>query len=144
MKRDPLVNPEINYISCEESLKMANLLETMHSNSITKIIQELFKEINTNIHKVQNQDEINKLIESMKIIISKKFNTYEDISQILREQIQNQQEYETYYQQISEFHEFYSFLDKYISNKDKEMKVTKELRLLASRTLTELQKISNS
>lgn len=144
LKKDPLVNPEINYISCEESLKTANLLETMHSNSISNVIHELFKKINKNIHKEHNQDEKNKLINSMNIIISTKFNSYEEISQILSEKIQNHQEYDIYYQQISEFHEFYSFLNKYVSNEKFELKVSRELQSLASQTLIELQKITNS
>ena len=138
------VNPKINYTSSKESILMAELLDLKHSDSITNVIQELFKKININIQKEQNQDEINNLINSMKVIISTKFNNYEEISQILREKIQNHQEYESYYQQISEFHEFYSFLDKYIASQDNEMKVTSELRSLASQTLTELQTISNS
>ena len=142
LRRDPLVNPEVKYISSKDSLKTASLLEMMHSESIIKIIEELFTKINTNIHKEQNKNEINKLIDSMNVIISTKVHTYEDISRILREQIQNQQEYETYYQKIAEFNEFYSFLDKYISKE--EWNVPRKLQSLASQTLTELQKISNS
>lgn len=142
LKKDPLVNPEIKYLSCEESLEMANLLERMHSDSVTEVIHKLFERINTSILNL-NQDEIEKLINSMRIIISKEFNSYDDISQILREQIQNEKVYEIYYQQISEFHEFYSFLNKYLSKNFNDMKVRRELQLLASHTIAELLKMSS-
>lgn len=110
LKRDHLINPAHKITLSESAKRQMETLQIIHSGKVTEIIKQMFDKIATKIRKEKNSADFQIWLDLMEKMVDKNINSKNQLRDFVNENISNNGEFDSYYQQLEGFENFDSFI----------------------------------